>query len=294
MRNELELVEKKSLREELIERTEVLDKVKEVVLLPYGECMNLNQVSDYYEVLKDTVKKTVTRHLDELTNNGMTRLNGENLKEFKSHFDGDTLSLTKMNKTNRELLIFTRRAILNIGMLLQESPIAKEIRTKLLDMSETKEAINNVVNDITEEQKLMLAIMCAKDDMERMVAMNALKRYKDEKEAKIKEEKDIAVGKVINLTKSDATFTLRETKTNIGCGERNLSTYLIENKYCYRQNKSDGTKGKLKPYAEYSKEPTRYFTEVTNIGRDNNPHTSTVFTIDGVEYFRKLKSKIEE
>ena len=293
---EVELLENKTEREKLIERTEVLDKVKKVILLPYGECMTRKQVAEYYEVQEETIKKLATRHKEELISNGMTQLEKDNLIDFKSHFDGETLSLTKLNKANRVLNIFTRRAILNVGMLLDDDGIARQIRSSLLNMSENKESMKEESEKIDKEKLLMLDIMCAKDDMEQMSAMNKYKRYKDELQAKIKEEKDVAVGKVENLTKSDATFGIREAKTNLGVGEKKLITYLIENKYCYRQHKKTDEKGKatgkLKAYEPYTKEPTRYFTEIKQLDRLGNPHSQMVITVDGVEHLREFKEVI--
>lgn len=96
--------------------------------------------------------------------------------------------------------------------------------------------------------------------------------------------------KVENLTKSDVTFGIREAKVNIGVGERKLTTYLTENKYCYR----DKNNNKLKPYANYTESPTRYFTLIKQLDRLKNEHTQMVLTIDGIEYFRTLKDEIND
>ena len=145
---ELEIIENKTTREKLLNRIEILDKVKKVILLPYGDSMTRKQVAEYYEVPEDTIKKLATRHIDELTLNGMVKLENESLKEFKSHFDGETLSLTKLNKANRVLNIFTRRAILNVGMLLTTGEIAHQGRTRLREMAEKGINIANSIENI--------------------------------------------------------------------------------------------------------------------------------------------------
>ena len=202
MKNEMELIENKEMRNELMGRTEVLDKVKKVILLPYGESMTTQMVADYYEVGYKAINSLIFDNKEELINNGYYVLEGEQLNSFKKS--------SQIKSRARNLALFPRRAILNVGMLLRDSEIAKEIRTRLLDMAENKETIHNVVNDIDEEQRLILNVICSKDDIERMVALNNLKRYRDEKDAKIVKERDVAVGKVVNLTKSDCTFGLRE------------------------------------------------------------------------------------
>ena len=295
---ELEIIESKETREKLMDRVDVLDKVKKVILLPYEDSMTRKQVAEYYEVSEDTIKKLATRHIDELTLNGMVKLENESLKEFKSHFDGETLSLTKLNKANRVLNIFTRRAILNVGMLLRDGEIAHQVRTSLLNMSENKEAIQQEVNNIDTEKLLALDVLYAKTDNERMVNLGKFINYKDEQKAKIEAEKKVAVEKIENLTKSDATMGLREAKNNLGVKEKSLRNFILENKYCYRKHKKDDKKGNptgaLMPYEQYTKGDTRYFTIIKQIDRIGNPHSQMVFTIDGIEHFRKLKSEIEK
>lgn len=309
MINELELLENKIEREKLIERIEVLDKVKKVILLPFGDFMTNKEIADYYEVGVKAINSLILDNKEELESNGYHVYKGNDLcnshvisfKEFtknRANYKFYSKEGSELSVGGKGIGLFTRRAILNVGMLLRDSKVAKQIRYELLNMSENKQAINEEVNNLDKEKLLMLDIMCAKDDMEQMVAMNKYKRYKDEQKNKIEEEKKIAVEKVENLTKSDATFGIRESKNNLGVGEKNFITYLIENKYCYRQHKKSDEKGKstgkLKPYEVYTKEPTRYFTEISQIDRVGNPHTQTVITIDGLEHFRKLKDKIEK
>ena len=49
------LLENKELRDGAIERIEVLDKVKQLFLIPELECMTVKQVADYYEIPLSTV-----------------------------------------------------------------------------------------------------------------------------------------------------------------------------------------------------------------------------------------------
>ena len=227
---------------------------------------------------------------EELISNGYETLTKERLTSFKK--------VCEIKSRARQISIFTRRAILNVGMLLTTGEIAHQVRTSLLNMSEDKEAIQQEVNNIDTEKLLMLDIMCAKDDMQQMIAMNKYKRYKDEQKAKIEAEKKVAVEKVENLTKSDATMGLREVKNNLGVKEKSLRNFILENKYCYRKHKKDDKKGNptgaLMPYEQYTKGDTRYFTIIKQIDRIGNPHSQMVFTIEGIEHFRKLKSEIEK
>lgn len=161
--NENELLTNGNLREELIEHYEVLDKVKQLLLIPCTEFATTQQVADFYEVEKKTVEKILERNNDELVNDGVQVLSGGRIKEkfssdnmsvqnFRGYFEVNGI---KMN--NRLNTLFPRRAILRVGMLLRDSKVAKEVRTQLLNIEEktTKEV---KVQDIDEEQKLALEL----------------------------------------------------------------------------------------------------------------------------------------
>lgn len=66
--------------------------------------------------------------------------------------------------SNSGLVLFPKRAILRVGMLLRDSEIAKEVRTRLLDVfhdaSETitdngNSIVENLVGEMTEEEKIL-------------------------------------------------------------------------------------------------------------------------------------------
>ena len=67
---ELKLVESKELREQVSARVEVLDKVKQLFLIPEMEMMTIKQVAEYYEVDLDTIKKTYKRNKTEIDSDG--------------------------------------------------------------------------------------------------------------------------------------------------------------------------------------------------------------------------------
>ncbi|WP_432051208.1 hypothetical protein [Streptomyces xiamenensis] len=130
--SELILTESRTMRAQTIERTDVLDKVKALALLPDGTHATTEIVAGYYEVDAEVIKKTVQRHREELTENGLRVLRGEELNAFV----GDNLSLSPNARKIRNLSLFSRRAILNVGQLLTESDIARQVRTYLLEVEE--------------------------------------------------------------------------------------------------------------------------------------------------------------
>lgn len=183
---ENELLTNVKRREENMNRVEVLDAVKTLLSLPNTELYTIEMVANYYEVEVGTIQKLVTRNVDELSKNGYKTMTGKEIKEeflgkdnvsianFKGYF---TLNGSKMNNnTNR---IFTKRTVLNVGMLLRDSKIAQEVRSRLLDITHDAEkdngSVSNVISELNEEQQLMLNRMEAEfnGDFEKVCEINA-------------------------------------------------------------------------------------------------------------------------
>ncbi|WP_127357596.1 hypothetical protein [Actinacidiphila soli] len=135
---ETALIESRALRDSVVGRTEVLDKVKALAVLPDGVHVTTQGVADYFEVGERVVNKLIQRHRDELANNGFVVLRGADLERFK----GDNLSLYQGGvsesypQARSNLALFTRRTVLNVAMLLRDSDIARQVRTYLLDAEE--------------------------------------------------------------------------------------------------------------------------------------------------------------
>ncbi len=168
---ELEILQNKETREQMISKVEVLEKVKDLLLLGDSEFATTEQVANYYEVGLEAISSLVKDNRDELIDNGLKNLTGKETKEFLGKFSKDianfrgyfTVSGQKMN--NRNNLLFSKRTILNVGMLLRDSEIAKEIRTRLLDIEyESNNAIQNngetvkqnIINEISEEKQIII------------------------------------------------------------------------------------------------------------------------------------------
>lgn len=163
--NESLFIENKEARNEYVKYYEVLERVKELLLIPELEVMTTEQVAKYYEVEYDAVKKISQRNEDELKSDGMYLEKAENFLKVQNVSLEKELNKTILiydngitfSVTNRGLKVFPRRAILRIGMLLRDSRVAKEVRTQLLNIEE-KASKDTKVQDINEEQSLMLAV----------------------------------------------------------------------------------------------------------------------------------------
>ena len=157
------LLDSRELRDKNIDQWEVLEKVKQLLLIPKTEYATTQQVADFYEVGTEGIKTIAFKHRNELLEDGLRVLNGSETKDF---LVGCQLQLTNAQghfvaggekfayRSNR---LFPRRAILRIGMLLRDSVIAKEVRTQLLNIEE-KTSIVAKLEDITEEQSLAMSL----------------------------------------------------------------------------------------------------------------------------------------
>jgi len=162
MKNE-ELLISRELRDKCAGRYEVLEKVKALLLIPGTELMTVKQMADYYEVGYETINSLVKDNRDELTEDGLLNYSGKETKEILGKSSKDFANFRgyfvceNIRFNNRSNLLFPRRAVLRVGMLLRDSEIAKEIRTQLLNIEE-KASSETKVEDINEEQKLMLEV----------------------------------------------------------------------------------------------------------------------------------------
>ena len=238
--NENELLTNGNLREELVEHYEVLEKVKELLLIPGTEFATTQQVADFYEVDNEAVQKVMQRNSDELLLDGMITLTGKETKEklgsdnmstqnFRGYFE---LNGVKMN--NRANTLFPRRAILRVGMLLRDSKVAKEVRTQLLNIEEktTKEV---KVQDINEEQKLALELgmaMASGDVNAIAIATGNMMAFKNRHIDKLKtDNKALSEGILEWSNRSKLNAGVRKLATTIGKQYGTVWNELYKNLY---------------------------------------------------------------
>lgn len=184
------LLESNDLRNQLIERTEVLAKVKELFLIPGLEMMTTRQVADFYEVELTTIQKLYQRHYDEIAGDGIQILPAREIRDghlvhskFEQIPGRSGMTTFRVNGNFVELnngknVCFSPRAILRIGMLLRDSEIAKEVRTQLLNTFETTTEQQRT-EAIDQEDKLLLAVLHAKDTASSAAALAEYKRFVD-------------------------------------------------------------------------------------------------------------------
>ncbi len=88
------------------------------------------QLADFYGVDTSTVDSYLSQYETELKHNGYELFKGLKLKAFKEEFGG----IINIQSKTTQLGVFNFRSLLNLGMLLVESEMAKAIRSKMLDI----------------------------------------------------------------------------------------------------------------------------------------------------------------
>lgn len=165
MKKETDLINDEALRNQCIDHYEVLEKVKELLLIPGTDFMSVKQVSDYYEVGIEAIQSLYKDYKNELDEDGVSIRSYKDLLivlkgQLKIGQGKTTVYLdngSSIEVPRRGLKVFPRRAILRIGMLLRDSEIAKEVRTQLLNIEEKTSEVTKI-SDITEEQQLALSL----------------------------------------------------------------------------------------------------------------------------------------
>lgn len=184
---EVELLENKEVRDKLISRLDVLDKVKQLILIPETDYATIEQVAEYYEVDNEVIRKLAINHSDELQEDGFKTFTSKEI--IANVLKGNNFPLeTVKGKTNviiagqvfsipnRGLRLFPRRAILRVGMLLRDSEIAKRIRTYLLDTEEAVPSETKLAT-ISEEEKILLKAIKSNTKEELVIALNEYYNY---------------------------------------------------------------------------------------------------------------------
>ena len=170
------ITENIDIRNELINRVDVLNRVKKVLTLPCTEVMTMQQVADFYEVPLNTVESCYNRNKNEIDMDGVVVMTPKTYKEFlktsgKSLKNGYTQLNGRMvvyidDNTdviipNRGVKVFPENAILRTGMLLTESAVALEVRTQLINVLNVVKEVQPelVTREIDKEEALYLDIV---------------------------------------------------------------------------------------------------------------------------------------
>lgn len=267
---ESDLIVNQDLRDDCINHFEVLEKVKQLLLIPEMETMTLKQVADYYEVEAHAIEMICNRNADELTSDGVCR---KKVKDFlnSQHVRAEKTSYTttfyyengmKLSMSNGGLKVFPRRAILRVGMLLRDSEVAKEVRTQLLNIEE-KATPEVKTEDLNEEMKLALSLGMAQASgnaeayQKAVTEMMAFKnRHIQKLEAdngKLTEDnKALAAGNLEWSNRSEINFAIRKLSGVSGVRVQDLWSTLYQ-QLLYKHHINVKARGK-QPWIQHVKE----------------------------------------
>lgn len=277
---ESDLVENQELRIEHLERIEVLEGVKEIILLGNSKVLHAKLVAEYYEVPEETIKTLYKRNREELDSNGALILRGEELKEFKTRVH-DELALKGLSS----LTIFSKRALLNVGMLLRDSVVAKEVRSRLLDGFELL-TDEQKTQSVTDEQLLLLNIIQSTTIEDRAVHLSEYNNYKNqhinELNATIKEQEP-KVESYESFINADGYQTINQASKTLKIGRNKLFEFLRNEKVFM----SDNT-----PYQRFVEQEYFVVKQVAiNKGNFSKIHPQPFVTAKGIDYISKLLKK---
>lgn len=138
---------------------DVLDKVGVLRCLPDDMHVTTDMVAEFYQVGLEAVRSVVKRNRDEFDADGMAVVSRA---EFDERFK---LNLSS-NRAN-SFTLYPRRAILRLGMLLRDSPIARQVRDYLLDAEQS-----SPVRELTEDEKLFEAFKILQGRNEKLALEN--------------------------------------------------------------------------------------------------------------------------
>ena len=227
---EIALTESRTLREQYADRTDVLDKVKALRMLPDDMHVTTEMVAAYYEVPVETIKSVVEDNREELESNGRRVLTGAGLREFASPFGG--LANLGLSPKTRSLAIFTRRAVLNVGQLLRDSHVARQVRTYLLDTEAESRFESTTDLDLTDLDNVGLILKAGTVALAKVRELEAVTAAQDRELATARPKADY-VDSFVN-GEADAT-TIRVLANQLKIGEKELRNLLIEQKAVYRK-----------------------------------------------------------
>lgn len=207
---EINLIEKKELREQMAGRVEVLDKVKSLFLMPKLDMLTTQQVADYYEIPLDAAQTCYRRNKSEIDADG-TQLCKPNV--WNGHFDRSkeiARGMVAFQVSDNEIVwvpnagirMFSKRAILRIGMLLRDSKIAQEVRTQLLNAFE-RTTDEQKVEDIESETEIMgeMGLAFAKNDiMAFCEATMKFNSFKDRHIAELQQNNKVMAAQILEWT----------------------------------------------------------------------------------------------
>lgn len=220
--SDLTLPDSRAERDALAGRTDVLRKVRAFCQLPDDTKITTELVARFYGVTTDAIRQMVVDHREELAVNGFRVVAGQELRDFKS-LSGSTSRAASM-------ALFSLRAVLNVGMLLRDSEVAQEVRSRLLDIHAEQSAGTRLPDLSTPEGVAYMAAMFHDTANKYVLACNRLK------------EVEPKAAKFDNFLSAEGDYDVNEAakainRAEIEIGETRLWETLRMSRWIYKDHK---------------------------------------------------------
>lgn len=235
------------------ENIHVLEQVKDMLTIKETDFATVQMCAEYFEVSERRIRQIINEINEELKDNGLKMYNKENfLREINlplrnnKQMNGKSI-LTFENGyelifPNRGMYLMTKRTLLNIGMLLRDSEVAKELRRRILDIVHDAEngngSIETVVNEIDEEKKLSMELGAAIVEGNLSKVVEITTKINELKNKRISELQPRA-NWFDDFMNSEGSYTSTQVAKllNISSAKR-LNKLLYENQVIFKQGES--------------------------------------------------------
>lgn len=193
---EEDLISKKEMREQYIDRLDILEKVRAIFLIPELNLMSTGMVAKFFDVPVETIRWEYMQNKEEIDSDGVKSLSS---KDLRVSLDDQTLlpngksgvfvtatDGTKYNLPHRSTTYYTPRSVMRLAMLLRDSEVAREVRTRLLDAVTSGMDKQQVADAIEDEHKMLrdlIADIVLSEDQD--VRLNRMVKYHDHMNGKI-------------------------------------------------------------------------------------------------------------
>jgi phage antirepressor YoqD-like protein len=210
-------------RDRLADRTDVLRKVRAFCQLPADTHITTELVARFYGVGIEAVRSLVKDNRAELESNGYKVYS-------RAEFERSSGDLSSLDPRARQIATFPIRAVLNVGMLLRDSEVAQEVRTRLLDAQQEQSAGIRMPDLSTPEGVAYMAAMFHDTANKYVIACNRLK------------EVEPKAAKFDNFLSAEGDYDVNEAakviqRADIEVGETRLWETLRMMRWTYKDHK---------------------------------------------------------
>lgn len=235
MTADLTLPAARAERDALAGRVDALDRVGVLRCLPDDLHVTTDMVAEFYRVPVKTIQTVVMRNREELDSDGLNIMS-------KADFE---LAFNMKASRASSYMLYPRQAVLRIGMLLRDSPVARQVRDYLLNAEQASPA-----RELSEDEKLFEAFQILQGRNEKLAIEN------EHQAEKIAEDAPKVNYFEVYVADTDC-LKLRTVAANNNVGEEWLRDLLLDKGWIYveterRYSESKGCVEIRRRYSAYA------------------------------------------